>query len=219
MGAITFGIPKDLVLRLKDIFQVNDFVETGTFQGKTTSWAASNFGNVYTVEYSSILYEAALKKFAETPTIKCLFGSSPARLPEILIQLNSPAIFWLDAHWCGGDTYGAGDECPLLDEIALVIHQPEKHIIMIDDARLFLKSPSKLHSNDQWPGLDEIIGLLSKRQGFYTFSCEDVIVSIPISGKEKLQPYFNKIHESEFPGGGIISNLKFAARNIYRKWK
>lgn len=218
MGAITFGIPKELVLQLRNIFQVDVFIETGTFKGKTTAWAAKNFKKVFTVEYSSILYEAALKNLSKYQNIKCFFGSSPARLPEILSQLDAPAIFWLDAHWCGGSTYGAGDECPLLDEISLVIQKPENHIIIIDDARLFLKPPSKFHSGDQWPGLDEIVGLLSKRAGFYTFASEDVIVSIPIAGKEKLRSYFNKIHETEFPGGGIISNIRFAVRNIVRKW-
>jgi len=219
MGAITFGIPKELVLQLKNIFKIEDFVETGTFQGGTTIWASGIFKRVYTVEYSRVLYEAALKRLSIYQNIKCLFGSSPTQLPDILNQLNSPAIFWLDAHWCGGSTYGVGDECPLLDEISLIIQQRENHIILIDDARLFLKPPSKLLSGDQWPGMDEIVGLLSKRTGFYTFSCEDVIVSIPRSGKEKLKSYFDKIHETEFPGGGILSNLKFAFRNILRKWR
>ena len=218
MGAITFGIPKELVLQLREIFQIEVFIETGTFKGDTTSWAAKNFKKVITVEYSSVFYEAALKNLSKFQNIKCFFGSSPARLPEILSQLNTPSIFWLDAHWCGGSTYGAGDECPLLDEISLIIERPEKHIIIIDDARLFLKPPSHLHSGDQWPGLDEIVGLLSKRPGFYTFSSEDVLVSIPIEGKEKLQSYFDRIHETEFPGGGVIGNLKFALRNIIRKW-
>jgi hypothetical protein len=218
MGAITFGIPKKLVLRLKDIFQIDVFVETGTFKGETTSWAAGNFGKVYTVEFSSVLYDTAFKRLSKYQNVKCYFGSSTKRLPEILSQLNETAIFWLDAHWCGGITYGAGEECPLLNEIALIIQQNENHIIIIDDARLFLKPPSRFHSGDQWPGMDEIIGLLSKRSGFYTFSSEDVIASMPIAGKEKLKIYFNKIHETEFPGGGIIKNLKFAARNIFRKW-
>jgi hypothetical protein len=218
MGAITFGIPKELVLELRNIFLIDAFVETGTFKGETTIWAAKNFKNVFTVENSLILYEEAQKKLSKYPNIKCLFGSSPARLPEIINTLDKPAIFWLDAHWCGGSTYGAGDECPLLNEISLVIKNNESHIIIIDDARLFLKPPSKFHSGAQWPGIDEIIGLLSQRSGFYTFSSEDVIVSMPFGGKEKLQSYFNKIHETEFPGGGILRNLKFAARNIFRKW-
>ncbi len=219
MGAITFGIPKDLVLQLKSIFTIDAFIETGTFKGKTTTWAAKNFKTIFTVEFSKTFYDAAVKNLAQYPNISCFFGSSPERLPEILKQLHAPAIFWLDAHWCGGSTYGAGDECPLLEEITLVMAQKENHIIIIDDARLFLKPPSRHHSGEQWPGLDEIVGLLSQRKGYYTFCCEDVIVAIPMEGKDKLQAYFNRIHETEFPGGGIISNLKFAARNIGRKWK
>lgn len=218
MGAITFGLPKELVLTLRNIFGIEVFIETGTFKGKTTSWAAANFNKVFTIEYSKVLYEIVLKKFSLYPNVTCLFGSSPERLPEILNIIDKPAIFWLDAHWCGGSTYGVVDECPLLEEIALIIQKNESHIIIIDDARLFLKAPSKFHSEDQWPGINEIVALLLQRSGFYTFCSEDVIVSIPITGKIKLQSYFNKIHETEFPGGGIIKNLKFAARNIFRKW-
>jgi len=219
MGAITFGIPQELVLQLKKIFNIDTFIETGTFKGKTTTWASNHFRRVFTVEFSEPLYKDAVKNLAKYSNIKCLFGSSSERLPEILAQLDKPAIFWLDAHWCGGSTYGSNDECPLMDEMELIIEQKLDHIILIDDARLFLKPPSKYHSGDQWPGLDEIVGLMSQREGFYTFCSEDIIVSMPASGKAELQPYFNKIHETEFPGGGIVSNLKFAARNILRKWK
>jgi hypothetical protein len=219
MGAITFGIPKELVIELKNIFKINDFIETGTFKGGTTYWASKIFKNVFTVEYSSVLYKAAVLKLSNCRNVTCYFGNSPSQLPQIISQLNSPAIFWLDAHWCGGSTYGVDDECPLLEEISLIIEQNENHIIIIDDARLFLKPPSKLLSSDQWPGLNEILCLLLKRPDFYTFVSEDVIVSIPNWGKSNLKTYFNKIHETEFPGGGILSNLRFALRNILRKWR
>ena len=48
MGAVTFGIPKKLVLLIKEHFSIEVFVETGTFKGKTSVWAAGIFqGCVY----------------------------------------------------------------------------------------------------------------------------------------------------------------------------
>ena len=83
----------------------------------------------------------------------------------------------------------------------------------------FLKPPPKPQNPDLWPGLKEILDLLNRDEKYFTFVSEDVIVSLPLSGKKALQPYFDEIHKNEFPGGGIISNILFACRNIYRKWE
>jgi len=219
MGKITFGIPKELVLELKRIFSIDLFIETGTFQGGTTSWAAKHFKEVYTVENSKELHAQTSAKFSHLSNIKFLLGNSPAQLKQIFNATHRPAILWLDAHWCGGLTYGAHDECPLLDEIREVIASNQDHIILIDDARLFLKPPSTYHADDQWPGLNEIIPLLLEKKGYYTFTCEDIIAAVPIKAKAELKHYFDTIHANEFPGGGLISNLKFVYRNIKRKYQ
>jgi hypothetical protein len=219
MGAVTFGIPRKLVSTLQEIFQIDTFIETGTFQGKTTQWAARNFKQVYTVENSKTLYEDAVKKLAVFPNIQCHLGNSAEKLGEILKDIHTPAILWLDAHWCGGATYGENDECPLMQEIESVYGSPHEHIIIIDDARYFSKPPAQTHQSNQWPGLNDLIPALSKKKGYYTFICEDVIVAMPATGMARLQPYFNEIHKIEFPGGGIIKNLQFAFRNILNKWK
>ena len=219
MGAVTFGIPKTLVLNLQKIFSIGYFIETGTFKGGTTSWAANNFKKVITIENSKELFELAKVNLSSYPNIECIYGNSGEKITEILKSLDKPAIFWLDAHWCGGLTFGSDYECPLIDEINHVVEHNLQHIIIIDDARYFVKPPKNTHSTEQWPGLNEIIPALMKKPGYYNFVCEDVIVSLPMSAKALLQPYFNKIHENEFPGAGILSNLRFAFRNIIRKWK
>lgn len=218
MGAVTFGIPKQLVSQLKEIFNIDTFIETGTYKGKTTSWAAGNFKEVHTVENSKILFDNAVKFLAKYPNVTCHLGNSAQKLGEILKTLNAPAILWLDAHWCGGDTYGETDECPLMQEIELVNNSAYDHIIIIDDARYFSKPPAQYHKSNQWPGLNELIPALKERRNYYTFISEDVIVAMPSSGMARLQPYFNNIHKNEFPGGGIFKNLRFASRNILNKW-
>jgi hypothetical protein len=106
-----------------------------------------------------------------------------------------------------------------MEEIAHVMSSSENHIIIIDDARYFLKPPSSLHISKQWPGLNEIVPALMKKPNYYTFVSEDVIVSAPETVKELLIPYFKIIHQNEFPGSGIMRNLKFAMRNVVQKWK
>lgn len=219
MGAVTFGIPKELVLNLKNILSIDIFIETGTFKGGTTSWAAKYFKKVITIENSKELFESAVTNLSKYPHIECIYGNSGEKINEVLKTLDKPAIFWLDAHWCGGLTFGSDYECPLIDEINHVVNHHLEHIILIDDARYFVKPPKNTHSTAQWPGLNEIIPALMRKSGYYNFICEDIIVSIPESAKDKLQQYFNKIHENEFPGSGILSNLRFALRNILLKWK
>jgi hypothetical protein len=219
MGAVTFGIPKKLVLLLKEHFSTNVFVETGTFKGKTSIWAAGIFNEVYTIENSKELFDTTSKSLTEYRNIHPLYGNSALQLKNVISEINQRAIFWLDAHWCGGNTYGNDDPCPLLDEIRIIKQSSYNHIIIIDDARFFLKPPPKPQNSDLWPGLKEILDILNRDENYFTFVSEDVIVSLPQSGKKALQPYFDEIHRNEFPGGGIISNIQFALRNISRKWE
>jgi len=218
MGAVTFGIPKKLVTLIKEHFEIDSFIETGTYKGQTAIWAAGLFNKVYTIENSRELYGLLENTINNYKNIHQIFGNSASELDKIVAEIKNPAIFWLDAHWCGGSTYGALDPCPLLKEIMIIQQSELNHIIIIDDARLFLKPPPEPQDPDYWPGIKEISILLNKRDNYYTFVCEDVIVSMPVSGKSALISYFNKIHSTEFPRGGIISNLKFACRNIYNKW-
>jgi hypothetical protein len=219
MGAVTFGIPKKLVLLIREHFSVTIFIETGTFKGRTSVWAAGHFHDVYTIENSRQLFDAAASTLGAYRNIHLLFGNSALQLKNVIEELNQPALFWLDAHWCGGLTYGDDDPCPLLDEINIIKQSSHSHIIMIDDARFFLKPPPHPQNSELWPGLKEILDILNRDDRYFTFVSEDVIVSLPKSAKKALQPYFDEIHRTEFPKGGVISNLRFAARNILRKWR
>jgi len=218
MGAVTFGIPKKLVRLIKDNYSIELFIETGTFKGQTSSWAAGIFRNVITIENSKELFDLAVLNLASLKNLRCQYGNSAIELKKILAEINEPALFWLDAHWCGGPTHDHADLFPLLDEIKVVKQSDFNHIIMIDDARFFLKPPPEPQDPDTWPGLKEITELLNQDDNYFTFVSEDIIVSMPVSGKKLLQPYFNEIHRNEFPGGGIVKNIKAAYKNIRRKW-
>jgi hypothetical protein len=219
MGAVTFGIPKNLVLLIREHFSIEVFVETGTYKGKTSMWAAGLFREVYTIENSEELFNLSSKILSKYKNVHSLFGNSASQLKNVVDQIDHPCVFWLDAHWCGGDTYGSDDPCPLLDEIRIIKESVHKHILIIDDARFFLKPPPEPQNSGLWPGLKELTALLNEDEEYFTFTAEDVIVSLPESAKPALQSYFNEIHLNEFPGGGIMSNIQFALRNICRKWK
>jgi len=50
MGYIQMGVPQELVLCLMKEMSIPVFVETGTFRGGTTFWAANHFEKVVTIE-------------------------------------------------------------------------------------------------------------------------------------------------------------------------
>lgn len=56
-------IPKNLVLSLKDKYNVKNFIETGTYQGQTSLWASNHFEKVLTIEASKKMYDTCLKIF------------------------------------------------------------------------------------------------------------------------------------------------------------
>jgi hypothetical protein len=97
---------------------------------------------------------------ASTPNVRCYLGDSAQVLPEILRQLRSPAMFWLDAHWCGEGTGFSQTECPLLRELELILNHHRDHIIMIDDARCFLAPPPPPHRANDWPSFADICNFL-----------------------------------------------------------
>ena|SRR5438132_8887734 len=119
------------VLSLKNKFKINTVIETGTFQGDTTSFFINHFNNVHSIEIMEEKYNEVADKFAkENKKCSLHLGNSSHILTQILPNLKDEMIlFYLDAHW--------GKEWPLKDEL-IAISQTHKNncIIMIDDIKV-----------------------------------------------------------------------------------
>jgi hypothetical protein len=123
---------------IKNLNLIENVIETGTFEGKTSIFFSLLFKNVYTIElfeklnpYSGLnhefLYESIKNKYKN---INFYFGNSGEVLKNILKE-NSETQFLiiLDAH-----TYNYS---PMIDELDS-IHKFSKrndHIIIIDDCK------------------------------------------------------------------------------------
>src|SRR3989442_12746550 len=106
VGQLIHGdLPKELMLQLKGKYALEDFIETGTYQGGTAVWAAAHFDRVTTIEFSRSLYEETKAQHDRTSNLSFLFGDSREALRAIVPTLHQPAIFWLDSHCSGGQTY------------------------------------------------------------------------------------------------------------------
>lgn len=193
------GVPQELVLGLRDQFGVRNFVETGTFHGGTTKWAAGHFAKVFTVEASNERYRSTREMLAALPNVEALFGDSRLLLPPLGPRLQGSSLFWLDAHWCGSDTFGSEEECPLLEEIAAVESlangRPDDLFVLIDDARLFLSPPPQPHKAEQWPDLKTVLDACARLPGSpYIVVIDDVIVCVPERARGYLQRYCQRVN-------------------------
>jgi len=180
MGIVTSGIPSEITLELARRNSAAVFVETGTFQGETTRWAANHFDSVFTIERGESIYRSQKGKLANLAGVKPLYGDSRKVLPSIVVEIGArKAVFWLDGHWSGGETAGANDECPLLGELACLSGRIGD-IVLIDDARLFLCAPPKPHKASEWPTISEIVDALAQSHSRpFIQVIDDVIFAIP----------------------------------------
>lgn len=180
------GPPTDVILALQSRMRLEEFVETGTYRGETTAWAAEHFGRITTIELSPKFHAAAVERFRATPAVRVLNGTSAAVLREVVPALGGPAVFWLDAHWSGLDTAGRETECPLLEEIAIINAAPREHALLVDDARLFCAPPPRPHRAAEWPDLVSTVAALADGGRRYVALFQDVFIAVPNAQRDFL---------------------------------
>ena len=159
MGNVNFGIPLEDAVYLKNKMQLDVAVEGGTYLGGTAISLSRIFRQVYTIENSDQMYEKAIENVSSIRNIQPLKGDTRSHLPEIVHSENK-ILFWLDAHWSGGETYGKLDECPLIEELRIIFESRITCAILIDDARLFMAPPPKPHNEKAWPSCADISAVI-----------------------------------------------------------
>jgi hypothetical protein len=102
-------------------------------------WACRKyFDRLYSIEFDPELYTVARDRLSSLSYVTILQGDSTAVLPSLLRTLDSPVLFWLDAHYSGGVTGCADLESPIASELAAIAqHQVKGHVVLIDDAHDF----------------------------------------------------------------------------------
>lgn len=202
MGIIRMGIPEDLTIFIKDLADIKSFIETGTYLGQTSAWASQYFESVITIEYSEEIYKKTLDNYRELSNVRFLFGDSRKLLESILPTVEQ-SILWLDAHWCSSGSYGIDDQCPLIKEIDIINSNDKEHIILIDDARLFLAPPPLPNSIQYFPDLNQLLEALNNKKRV-VFVYEDVFIIVPVKYKNEMQNYLQKKTTEAWQKYGII---------------
>jgi hypothetical protein len=193
MGAVTPGIPQEHVAKLNALGAYSGMVETGTFLGATAEWASAVFPTVHTIEAAPELFERAKARLAACENVTAHPGRSPDVLRGLLPSLRGSWLFWLDAHWSAGETFGQGDECPLLRELELILGAGA-HSVLIDDARCFLAPPGAPHDWRQWPTIDRIASAVRafSASSMSITIVDDVIFVLPAEVHERWCEYLHE---------------------------
>ncbi len=153
-------------------YGLRQFVETGTYLGTMVRAVRRMVDRVWSIELDHVLARHAARTFARDPRVVIIEGDSGDRLPEVLRELDSPALFWLDSHYSGGITARGDLDSPILRELEYIAANPiTGHVLLIDDARCFT-------GEGGYPTLDRLRAFIADRRPDWTVAISDDIIRI-----------------------------------------
>lgn len=164
----------EVIRTLAKQFGISTFVETGTWHGDMVAAQLKHFEHIHSIELGEELHQAAKEKFTDSDNVKLLQGNSSEVLPILLARIHEPVIFYLDAHWSGGDTVRMSDELhtPIRQELEAIFgHGVRGHVTLVDDARAFL-------GTNGWPTIDELEQLVANERPEMSFEIVDDVIRI-----------------------------------------
>jgi hypothetical protein len=135
-------------------------LETGTYLGDgIKSYLETNyFKKIYSIELSNKYYLLNKENFKQNLNVQMLEGDSSEVIKDLVYNKlleKEPIIFYLDAHYSGGDTAGEflSNGCPVLQELEVIANRNVTgDIIFVDDMRLMGKAEwSGIDDGGQWP--------------------------------------------------------------------
>lgn len=166
-------------------FSLNLMVETGTFMGDTTAIINNVGKKVITVELSDDLHRRATERFAGNDRICCMHGDSTTVLPQILRDLNEPALFWLDGHYSGGTTAEGEKYSPIAEELSALAETRRKKKDIIDGSVIFIDDMRIFGISKDYPPVDTIIDFIRHNFPNHTFRIHnDCLRMEPALGRE-----------------------------------
>lgn len=152
-------------------FGITVLIETGTFLGEMIEAHKHNFKKIFSIELGEKLFERARKKFRESPHIHLLQGDSGVVLHKLIPEIDEPVLFWLDGHYSEGITALGEKECPVREELDAILPNKFKHVILIDDARMF-------NGTHDYPTIEEIKKILETTGQKFDVEVKDDIIRI-----------------------------------------
>lgn len=183
-------------------YKVKNFIETGTLHGEGVEWARRfSFDKIISIEIEEDLAQNCRDKFSSDNRVHIITGDSSEKIQEAVDMLDGPCIYWLDAHFPGGDRHDSKRKAymstelieqrvPLMREIEIISASKyfEESVLLIDDARLFEKDN---------PDLDEHLQRIDQgdvtRDILCPYTTDDIFSSVEST---------HNIIRIDSPGGG-----------------
>lgn len=169
MGCIFSGepknvTPKSLMLKIRDIYNIHNFIETGTYLGDTTKFACLNFEKVFSCEICKRYYDKSKKDLSEFENLYLFYGMSIDFLSSICCRLDSPSLFYLDDHIY--KPKNGVNKNYLIKELDICLNLNYAHFIIIDDIRKILY-PYGMGKDVEWPSIIDIVNCINKSKHKY----------------------------------------------------
>jgi hypothetical protein len=162
-------VKQHILKQYQDRFRLQTLVETGTFTGETVEALRRRTSRIISIELEPVLHAAAVRRFAAAANVRLLQGDSTTLLPGVLADLHDAALVWLDGHYAGAGTAGAG-ESPLMHEVqTLLARAPRGDVVLIDDAR-------QLTGTGGYPALDEVCAAIRCNRPHADLTVSDDII-------------------------------------------
>lgn len=177
----SYHVKRAILLGYKDRFRIGTMVETGTFLGDTVEFFRHKMDMVYSIELSEELAAKAVKRFEGISNVRIIQGDSGVILADLVKQVPSTALFWLDGHYSSEfyvndefiRTARTDKDTPIMKELDVLLNDARQHVILIDDARCF-------NGQGDYPTVDTIRGLVKQSKFPYdVFIQQDIINIVP----------------------------------------
>ncbi|MGE8106563.1 hypothetical protein ACQKP1_23020 [Allorhizobium sp. NPDC080224] len=187
------GLDPVKVSALGALVSAEAFVETGTYLGDTVDAMLGFFEKVVSIELSPELHSKAQGRFAQKQGVQILLGNSATRIADAAKGLGGrSAIFWLDAHWSGGNTAKADENTPIVKELDSIREfDVGQSIIMVDDLRYFIDVPTGFEVHEANHGYPLLRDLLEKVSALwpdrFVVINGDILFIFPVSIRERIE--------------------------------
>lgn len=150
--------------KIMTMFRVNYdldvFVETGTYEGGTIATQLPSFQHLYTIELSDLYFSRAVERFKNArDKVHLIQGDAAVQLGLLLPKLDAPALFWLDGHYSQGNTAQGNMDTPIIYEISALMkwEHVTDSVILVDDVRLFSGYEDDCHhAAECYPSADDV---------------------------------------------------------------
>lgn len=174
-GSVSHPIKRRVVEFYLKKYSISLFVETGTYAGETLDFIARTGVQCISIELSEDLYDAACRRFKSYGNVRLVQGDSGKKLPELLNEICTPVLFWLDGHYSAGITTSAETHTPISVELRAILDHPVKqHVILIDDAKCF-------DGTNDYPHLDNLLKVVREEGSYRAEVSTDIIRLVPRS--------------------------------------